>query len=116
MREVVIPSLGTTVLKGMANLTTHSKYLSVVVEPVTGYSEHIATARSYGVLKPGKDKIDICLRNHSTREVILPKQTTVGEMAANMIPALLAKSQQGTRGIRRKPLHRKGKMKAKKNY
>ena len=48
IREVVIPSLENTVVKGMENLTTHSKYQSVVVEPVTGYSEHIATVKSYG--------------------------------------------------------------------
>ena len=34
VREVVIPSFGTTVVKGNTNLTTHSKYLNVVVEPV----------------------------------------------------------------------------------
>ena len=33
----MIPPLGTTVVKGVVNLTTHSKYLRVVAEPVTGY-------------------------------------------------------------------------------
>ena len=49
MREVLIPPLETIVVKGMVHLTTHSKYLSVVV-PGTGYSEHIAMAQSFGVL------------------------------------------------------------------
>ena len=49
--EVVIPPFGTTVVKGIVNFATHSKCLNVVVEPVTGYSEHIAMATSYGVLK-----------------------------------------------------------------
>ena len=49
-------------------MTTHSKYLSI----------------------PGKHKIDVCLRNHNARQVILPKQTTVGEIVpADMILALL---------------------------
>ena len=73
MSKVMIPPLGTTVVKGMANLTTHSKYFSDLVDPVTGYSEHIATARSYGVLKPGKGKINVCLRNHSARQGDPPK-------------------------------------------
>ena len=86
----MIPPFGTTVLKGIANLTTHSKCLSVVVKPVAVYSEHIAMARLYGVLKPGKGKIDVCHRNHSEKQVTLPKQTAVGEIAAvNIIPALL---------------------------
>ena len=64
----MIPPFGTTVVKSVANLTTHSKCLNVIVEPVTGYFEHIAMARSYGILKPGRDKIDVCLRNHSAQQ------------------------------------------------
>ena len=68
----------------------HSKCLNVVADPVTGYSEHISTARSYEVLKPGRGKIDDCLRNHSTKQITLPKWTAVGEItAANIILALL---------------------------
>ena len=99
----MIPPFGTTVVKGFMNLSVHSK--SVVVEPVAGYSEHIAMARSYGVLRPGKGKIDVCPRNHSAKQVILPKQTAAGEIApANIILALLVPNQQGMRWIRRKPL------------
>ena len=36
MREVMIPPFETTVVKGIVNLTTHSKCLSVVVEPAAG--------------------------------------------------------------------------------
>ena len=81
MRKVMIASFWTKVVNGIANLTTHSKCLIVVVEPVAGYSEHIATARSYGVLRPREGKIDVCLRNHSEKQVILPKQTVVGKIA-----------------------------------
>ena len=91
MREIVILPFGITVVKGIVNLTIHSKCLNVVVELVTGYSEHIAMARSYGVLKLGRGKNDICLRNCSTKWIALPKQTPVKEIAAaNIIPALLA--------------------------
>ena len=87
MREVIIPPLMTTVITGMVD-PAYSKSLSIIGEPIIGYSEHIAMARSYGELGPGKGKIDICLRNHSARQVTLPKQTTVGEIVpANMIPA-----------------------------
>ena len=79
MKEVKIPPFETTVVKGMVNLITHSKCLSVVVKPVVGYSEHIATARSYGVLRPGEGEIDVYLRNHSAKQVILPKWTAVGQ-------------------------------------
>ena len=55
-----------------------------------GYLDEIAMARSYGVLKPGRGKINVCLRNHSTKQITLPKLTAVGEIAAvNIIPALL---------------------------
>ena len=51
MREVIIPPCVTTVVKGITNLTTHSKCMSVVVEPVMGYLDHVAMARSDGLLK-----------------------------------------------------------------
>ena len=63
----------TIIVKGIVNLTTHSKCVNVVVESVMGYSDHIATARSYGVLKPGRGKIDVCLRNHRTKQITLPE-------------------------------------------
>ena len=75
-----------TVVKGIVNLMTHSKHMNVVVKPVMEYLDHIAMARSYGVLKPGRGKIDVCLRNHSSKQITLPKQTAVGEItAANVI-------------------------------
>ena len=53
-------------------------------------------ARLYGVLKPGRGKIDVCLRNHSAKQITLQKWTSVGEItAANIIPALLAVKPKG---------------------
>ena len=72
MRKVMIPLFETTIVEGIVNLRTHSKCLSVV-ESVAGYSEHISMARSYQVLRPGKGKIDVCLRNHSVKQVMLLK-------------------------------------------
>ena len=70
--------------------------LNVIVEPVTEYLEHFSMARSYGVLKPGKDKIDVCLRNHSAKQITLAKETAVGKItAANIIPALLVQKPTG---------------------
>ena len=51
MKEVIIPPLMTTVVTSMIDLTAHLNSLNVVVEPVFGYSEHIAMARSYGRAK-----------------------------------------------------------------
>ena len=45
MGEVVIPLMMTTVVTGMADLTTHSNPLNVVVQPMFDYSKHIAIAR-----------------------------------------------------------------------
>ena len=58
-REVVIPPFTTIVVKGVEKLMTHSKCVNVVIRPVIGYLDHIATARSYGVLRPGVGKIQV---------------------------------------------------------
>ena len=57
IREVIILPFVTTVVKGMKNFMTHSKCVNVTVEPVIGYYDYIATARSYGELKLGRGKL-----------------------------------------------------------
>ena len=96
IKEVVIPPFKITVVKGLTNLMTHSKCLTVVVEPVTGYSEHIVMARSNRVLKLERGKIDVCLRNNSAKQITLLKWTAVGEItAANIILVLLVPKSTG---------------------
>ena len=88
--EVVILPFRTTVIKGITNLMTHSKCFNVVVEPVMGYSKHIAMARYYGVLKPGRGTIDVCLMNNIAKLITLPKWTVMGEIiAANIALVVL---------------------------
>ena len=89
--------------------------MRVVVEQVIGYSEHIATARSYRELRPGKFKIDVCLRNQSARQATLSKQTTVGEIIpADMIPALLDQEPTGVKEDKRETTTKKKKNKGQK--
>ena len=57
MRELVIPPLVIIMVKGIANLMTHSKCMNVVIEPIAGYLDHIATSRSYGVLRQRVGKV-----------------------------------------------------------
>ena len=65
--------------------------MNVVVEPVMGYLNHNATARSDGVLRQKRSITDVCLQNHSAKQITMQKQTAVGEStAANVILALVA--------------------------
>ena len=90
MREAVIPSFITIMVKSIAKLMTHSKYMNMVIGPIVGYSDHIVIARSYDVLRPGEGKVNICLRNDNAKQNTLPKWAAVGEIAvANAILALL---------------------------
>ena len=105
MKEVTIPPLMTTVVTGMMDPTTHSNSLNAVVEPVFGYSEHIAMARSYGELRPGRGKINVYLQNYSARLATLPKQTTMGEITpVDVSTTMLAQNQQSLRGVKIKQL------------
>ena len=82
-----------------------------------GYSDHIAMARSYGVLKPGRGKIDVYLRDHSAKQITLPNGTAVGEITAtNMILALLVVKPTWSEPGKGKATTGKGNMKVKKNY
>ena len=61
MQKVVILPFMHLVVKGAAQLTMHSTHMKVIVEPIAGCSDHAAIARSYGVLRPGIGKVDVCL-------------------------------------------------------
>ena len=105
-----------TVVKGIVNLMTPSKCKNVVVEPVMGYLDYIAMARSYGVLKPGRGKIDVCLRNHSAKQITLPSRL-LWERSQQQTSFWHCwhQSQHSMRKVRVKPLLGKGNLKVKKN-
>ena len=77
MREVVILPFAIIVVKGIVNLMMHSKYVNIIVEPIMGCSNHIAMARSYGVLRLGRGKISVCLQNHSMKQITIPEKTAM---------------------------------------
>ena len=54
---------------------THLKHVHVIITPNMGYSNYMATVRSSGVLKPGVGKVNVCLQNHSKKQITLPKQS-----------------------------------------
>ena len=59
-------------------------------QTIAGYSDNIAMAILYCMLKPGSWKINICLWNHRTTEINLLRKTAVGEIsAATVLLALL---------------------------
>ena len=112
MKEIMIPPLMTTVVTGTPDLTTHLDSLNVVVEPVFGYSKYIAMARSYGELRPGTGKINICLWNYSARLVAFPKQTTVGGItSADVHPTMLVQKPTELKGRQRETTTKKVKNK-----
>ena len=61
MQKVVIPPFVTIVVKGAVQLITHSKHVNVTIEPYASCSDHVTMVRSYGVLRPGVGKVDVCL-------------------------------------------------------
>ena len=71
MQTVVILPFTTIRVKGVAQLITHSRYMNVIIKPNAGNSDHVTIERSYGVLKPGLGKVDVCLQNHSTKQITL---------------------------------------------
>ena len=117
MMEVIILLFTTSIVKAIVNLMTHSKYVNVVVEPVMGCSDDVAMAISYGVLKPRRSRIDVCLINHSTKQITLPKQSAMGGFAAaNIIPALLMPKPLQHESGKGEAITQKGKVRVKKNF
>ena len=49
------------VVKGAAKLTPDSQHMAVIVGQIADYLDQVTTARSYGVLRHGECKVDVCL-------------------------------------------------------
>ena len=81
-------------VNGVVKLMTHSKHIIVVTEPITGYLDHIAIARSYGVLRPGVGNVSICQKKSVQSITTLQKQTAVGEIA-DAIPSIGTETNRG---------------------
>ena len=80
MRKDVIPPFVTVMVKGVAKLMTHTKHVNVVIKPIVGYLDCIATARCHGVLRPRIGKTNVGLRNQTAKQITLRKWTALGEI------------------------------------
>ena len=64
-REVVIPPFATIVVKGAAKLITHSKHISVVIEPYCGLLRPHCHSQLFQCLETGsRHKKSECKVNH----------------------------------------------------
>ena len=75
--EVVILPFETVIVKGKVKLNAHSKHIIILREPTDSYSQLIVIVRTYGVLKLGSGKIDICFCYMTTKEIGGQKWQTV---------------------------------------
>ena len=58
--------------------------MNVIAQPIAGYSDHVAIAWYYCVLRPGVGKADVYLWNHSGKQITLPKWTAVEKLKLQM--------------------------------
>ena len=78
-------------VQGICKITTHAKYVHVIVKPTERLiSGEIITTSTYGELKPQSGWVGVCLHNLSSKEVILPAKKVLGHIhALNIVPPML---------------------------
>ena len=80
----------------------HDKRFNIIVEPKNnGYNPSVAVP-SYAYLKPGSSKVNMCLRNLTSKSIMVKAKSIVAQLAAaNAVPSMLAPNNpQGSRRMR----------------
>ena len=86
-----IPPSCTIIVHGIMKMKDHDKRVNIIVEPSNnGYNSSVVTVPSYPYLKPGSSKINMSLRNLTSRSITVKAKSIVAQLAvANAVPSIL---------------------------
>ena len=90
-KTVEIPPFSTTQVHGITKVKGHDKSVNLIVEPKNnGYNPSVVVVPSYANLKPGSCKVNMSLRNLTSRNITVKAKLIVAHVAAaNVVPPML---------------------------
>ena len=92
IKMVEIPPFHTIHVHGITKVKDHDKRDNILVEPRNnGFNPSVVTVPSYTCLKPGSSKINMGLRNLTSKSIMIKAKSVVVKLAAaNAVPSMLA--------------------------
>ena len=90
-KTVEIPPFCTKQVHGITKVKDHDKRVNIILEPNNnGYNPSVVTAPSYAYLKPRSSKVNMSLRNLSSRSITVKVKSIVTQLAVvNLVPSML---------------------------
>ena len=101
-KTIEIPPFCTIHIHGIMKVKGHENRVNTIVEPKNnGYNPLVAALPSYACLKPGSSKINMRLRNLTSKSIKIKMKSIVAQLAAsNAVPTMLAsKNPQESEGM-----------------
>ena len=91
IKTVRIPLFSTIQVHGIMKINDHDKRVNLIVEPKNnGCNPSVVVVPSYANLRPGTSKVDMNLRNLTSRNIKMKEKSRVAqEAAANEVPLTL---------------------------
>ena len=90
-KTIEIHQFGTIQVHGMTNVKGHNKKVNLIVEPMKNRpNQSVVVVPSFTALKPGSSKVNMNVRNLTSRKItVKAKSIVAGVAAANMVPPML---------------------------
>ena len=91
-KAIKVPPFGSVNAKGINKIKGHTKHLHLGVEPLEkGFPDSVVTTNSFTGIKPGLNRVGMCLWNLTGREIEISAHTTIAQVqTANVAPQMLA--------------------------
>ena len=90
-KAVEIPPFSTIQVHGITKVNGHDKTVNCIVEPKNHrYNPSVVVVLSFANLRPGSSKVNMSLRNLSSRNITVKEKLIVAQVAtANVVPPML---------------------------
>ena len=87
-----IPPFRTKQVQGMTKVKGHNQKVNLIVEPMKNKPHSsMVTVLNYTILKPSSSKVNMNIRNSTSRKIAVKAKSIVARVsAANVVPSMLA--------------------------
>ena len=100
-KPVILPPFSTTIVKGNTKFRSHGMRLNLIAEFTNGTQlpSGVQCTPTYCTLEPGSSRVSVGLRNLSSRSIIIPLQSVVGQLQQATIQKVQTSEKQNNQGL-----------------
>ena len=99
-KPIILPPFSTTIVKGNTKFRSHGMRLNLITESSSGTQlpSRVQCTPTYCTFEPGSSRFSVGLRNLSSRSIIIPSQSVVGQLQQATIQKVQSSGKQNKQG------------------